>query len=268
MLAATIEIASTLPEPSTSITTFDEAKRSGAMALFGEKYGDTVRMVQVGEFSKELCGGTHVDRTGDIGLFSITQESSVSSGVRRLEAVTGEGAIKYIQNNQSLLSKIENILSVKGDVIEERVKALTDSNKKLEKKLNYFGVSSKAAELESWVKSAIDVDGVKLVAKLIKSSSIDEMKQIADKLRDKMESGVGVLGAEIKGKAQLVVIASKDVIKKFGVSSNVIVKELSSMIDGGGGGSDRMATAGGKRPELLDKSIKKAKSVLKKIIKK
>ena len=252
----------------TSITTFDEAKKSGAMALFGEKYGDKVRMVEVGEFSKELCGGTHVKRTGDIGLFSITQESSVSSGVRRLEAVTGEGAIKYFQNNQSLLSEIENILSVKGDMVAKRVKALTNTNKKLEKKLSDSGVSTKTLELESWLKSAIEVDGVKLVAKVINSSSVDEMKQIADKLRDKMEGGVGVLGAEIKGKAQLVVIASKDVIKKFGVSSNSIVKELSSMIEGGGGGSDHLATAGGKRPELLEKSIKQAKSVLAKLIKK
>jgi len=106
------------------------------------------------------------------------------------------------------------------------------------------------------------------VAKTIKSSSIDELKQIADKLRDKMDSGVGVLGAEIKGKAQLVVIASKDVIQKFNVSSKDIVKELSSMIEGGGGGSDHMATAGGKRPELLDKAIKQSKAVLAKLIKK
>lgn len=252
----------------TTITTFNEAKKAGAMALFGEKYGDEVRMVEVGDFSKELCGGTHVNRTGDIGLFAITQESSVSSGVRRLEAVTGEGAIKYFQNNQSVLSEIEELLSVKGDSIPARVKVLSDANKKLEKKLKTSAVSSKSLELDAWLKSAIEVDGIKLVAKIIKSSSIEEMKQIADKLRDKMDSGVGVLGAEIKGKAQLVVIASKDVIKKYGVSANSIVKELSSMIEGGGGGSDHMATAGGKRPELLDKSIKQAKFVLAKLIKK
>ena len=191
-------------------------------------------MVEVGDFSKELCGGTHVNRTGDIGLFAITQESSVSSGVRRLEAVTGEGAIKYFQNNQSVLSEIEELLSVKGNSIPARVKVLSDANKKLEKKLKTSAVSSKSLELDAWLKSAIEVDGIKLVAKIIKSSSIEEMKQIADKLRDKMDSGVGVLGAEIKGKAQLVVIASKDVIKKYGVSANSIVKELSSMIEGGG----------------------------------
>jgi len=252
----------------TKITTFDKAKKAGAMALFGEKYGDEVRMVLVDEFSKELCGGTHVNRTGDIGLFAITHEMSVSSGVRRLEAVTGEAAINYFQNNQFILSEIEELLSVKGDLIQKRVKALTDVNKKLEKKLKASGVTSRSLDLDLWLKSAIEVEGIKLVARTIKSSSIDELKQIADKLRDKMESGVGVLGAEIKGKAQLVVIASKDVIKKFGVSSNTIVKELSSMIEGGGGGSDHMATAGGKRPELLDKSIKKAKSVLTKLIKK
>ena len=165
------------------------------------------------------------------------------------------------------MSEIENILSVKGDTIASRVKALTDTNKKLEKKLSDSDISSKIDEIDSWLNSAVDVKGVKLISKFIKSSSVDEMKQIADKLRDKMESGVGVLGSEIKGKAQLVVFTSKDVIKKFGVSSSVIVKELSSMIDGGGGGSDHMATAGGKRPELLEKSIKKAKSVLKNIIK-
>jgi len=187
-------------------TNYEDAKKSGAMALFGEKYGDEVRMVEIGDFSKELCGGTHVKRTGDIGMFLITQETGISSGVRRIEAVAGEEAFKYIQENMNMLSEIEGELSVSLIDLPERIRNLSDSNKQLEKKLKEKGVSSYLSEIDSWISEASEIQGVTLVTKIIDSSSVDEMKSIGDALRDKLKSGVGVLGATVDKKASLITV--------------------------------------------------------------
>jgi len=247
-------------------TNFEDAKKSGAMALFGEKYGDEVRMVEIGDFSKELCGGTHVKRTGDIGMFLITQETSISSGVRRIEAVTGESALDYTQEHMNSLFEIEGELSVGVSELPERIRNLMDSNKQLEKKLMEKGVSSYLSEIDSWISEANEIQGVTLVAKLIESSSIDEMKSIGDALRDKLRRGVGVLGASIDNKASLITVMTKDLIDS-GLSSKDIVTTLGKIIGGGGGGSDHMATAGGKKPDLLEEAIEKSASVLESFLK-
>jgi len=247
-------------------TNFEDAKKSGAMALFGVKYGDEVRMVEIGDFSKELCGGTHVKRTGDIGMFLITQESGISSGVRRIEAVTGEGALNYTQEHMNLLFEIEEELSVGVSELPERIRNLMDSNKQLGKELKEKGVSSYLSEIDSWISEADEIQGVTLVAKLIESSSVDEMKSIGDALRDNLKSGVGVLGATIDNKASLITVMTKDLIDS-GLSSKDIVTTLGKIIGGGGGGSDHMATAGGKKPDLLKEAIEKSASVLESFLK-
>ena len=250
----------------TKITNFEDAKKSGAMALFGEKYGDEVRMVEIGDCSKELCGGTHVEGTCDIGMFLITQETSISSGIRRIEAVTGVEAFKYTQENMNVLSEIEGELSTSGSELAERIRNLSDSKKQLEKKLKEKEVSSYLSEIDSWISEASEIQGVTLVAKIIDSSSVDEMKSIGDALRDKLKSGVGVLGAKIDKKASLITVMTKDLIES-GLSSKDIVTTLGKIIGGGGGGSDHMATAGGKNPELLKEAIEKSASVLESFLK-
>ncbi|MCH8272994.1 MAG: alanine--tRNA ligase, partial [Candidatus Marinimicrobia bacterium] len=248
----------------TTLTTFENAKKLGAMALFGEKYGDEVRMVEIDNFSKELCGGTHVERTGDIGLFLITHESSVSSGVRRIEAVTGVGALKYIQENKSVLSELENHLSVKSEQLPERIKSLSESNKALERKLRKLK-SSDTMDIESWIDPNNKIGAVTLVARRLEAASLDEMKGIADRLRDELKSGVGVLASEIDNKAFMVVIVTQDIIKSEGISAKKMIEELAEVMGGGGGGNDRIATAGGGKPELIEKALSQSSQILSKL---
>ena len=251
-------------ELKTTLTTLENAKKSGAMALFGEKYGDEVRMVEIDNFSKELCGGTHVDRTGDIGLFLITHESSVSSGVRRIEAVTGIGALKYIQENRSVLSQLENSLSVKSEQLPERIKSLSESNKDLERKLKKLKPSD-AMDIESWIDPNNKIGAVTLVAQRLEAASLDEMKAVADRLRDKLKSGVGVLASEIDSKAFMVVIVTQDIINSEGISAKKMIEELAEVMGGGGGGNDRIATAGGGNPKLIEKALSQSSQILSKL---
>jgi len=248
----------------TTLTTFENAKKLGAMALFGEKYGDEVRMVEIENFSKELCGGTHVDRTGDIGLFLITHESSVSSGVRRIEAVTGAGALIYIQENRSILSELESYLSIKSEQLPERVKSLFESNKDLERKLKKLNLSD-TMDVKSWIDPNNKIGAVTLVTRRLEATSLDEMKGIADRLRDKLKSGVGVLTSEIDNEALMVVIVTQDIIKREGISAKKMIKELAEVMGGRGGGNDRIATAGGGKPELIEKALSHSSQIISKL---
>ncbi len=253
-------------ELKTTLTTLENAKKSGAMALFGEKYGDEVRMVEIADFSKELCGGTHVDRTGDIGVFLITHESAISSGVRRIEAVTGEGALKQIQENRSVLSELENQLSVKSEQLPERFKSLAESNKELERKLKKSKPSD-TLDIDSWIDPNNKIGDVTLVTRRIEASSLDELKGVADRLREKLKSGVGVLASVIEQKAYIVVIVTEDIIKSEGISAKKMITELVEVMGGGGGGNDRIATAGGGKPELIDEALSQSDSIILKLTK-
>ena len=175
-------------------------------------------------------------------------------------------AFKYIQENMNMLSEIEGELSVSLIDLPERIRNLSDRNKQLEKKLKEKEVSTYLSEIDSWISEASEIQGVTLVTKIIDSSSVDEMKSIGDALRDKLKSGVGVLGATVDKKASLITVMTKDLIDS-GLSSKDIVTTLGKIIGGGGGGSDHMATAGGKNPDLLKEAIEKSASVLESILK-
>ena len=253
-------------ELKTTLTTLENAKKSGAMALFGEKYGDEVRMVEIADFSKELCGGTHVDRTGDIGVFLITHESAISSGVRRIEAVTGEGALKQIQENRSVLSELESQLSVKSEQLPERFKSLAESNKELERKLKKSKLTD-TLDIDSWIDPNNKIGDVTLVTRRLDVASLDELKGVADRLREKLKSGVGVLASVIEQKAYIVVIVTEDIIKSEGISAKKMITELVEVMGGGGGGNDRIATAGGGKPELIDEALSQSDSIILKLTK-
>jgi alanyl-tRNA synthetase len=241
----------------TMIKPLDEAKAMGAMALFGEKYGEMVRVVQVGDYSLELCGGTHVNSTGEIGLFKIVSESSIGSGTRRIEAVTGRKAFQYVEEQLNKLREVAYLLkSTPADVVErigqlqERIKELTRENESLRAKLS----RAASAELLSKVR---EVKGVPVLTAQVDASDMDQLRTMMDELKQQLKEGVILLGAASGGKAQLVAYISPKYVEA-GLHAGKLIKEAASVCGGGGGGRPDMAQAGGKQPERLPDALKHA----------
>jgi len=238
----------------------DEAFKSGAMALFEEKYGDVVRVISLDTFSKELCGGTHTDLTGNIGMFKIVSESSVASGVRRIEALTGSSAINYIQDAIKVLTDTANVLRERPENLYVRVEALLADQKSLEKELEKVKsqIAAKSADnIEADVRS---VNGISVVAKKVQVDNPAALRDLADKFRDKIKSGIVVLGAENNGKALLIAIVTKDLLDRFHAGN--IIKAVAAEVGGGGGGRPDMAQAGGSKPENLDAAMEKVAEIV------
>jgi alanyl-tRNA synthetase len=244
----------------TAVTTeeqpLDEALRSGAMALFGEKYGDRVRVVTIGDFSKELCGGIHTARTGEIGLFKLTQERGIASGTRRVEAVTGEGSLDRFREAVVLLDRLEGLLSVpRGEVVAELEKRL-EQERELRKEIDSARMRS---VLEALTKKAEDprkVSGIKVLAERVDGVPAQDLKPLADSLRRKLGSGVVILGRAEAEKASILVAVTEDLKGKLPAGD--LVREVSKIIGGGGGGRPDLAEAGGKDPARLDEAIRAA----------
>ncbi|MFH2032558.1 MAG: alanine--tRNA ligase [Bacteroidota bacterium] len=222
-------------------TNFEDAKKMGALMFFGDKYGDKVNVVQFGDFTLEFCGGTHVQNSSQIGLFKITSESSIASGVRRIEAVTGAGVEKFIKN---LESKIENS--------ELRINELLDEKKRTEKELAGLKLKEKLGGIENVIANPIALSGINIFKGKVDASNMDELKSMGDELREKMKSGIGVLIAQIEGKVGIVTVVSEDLIKEKKISAGKIVGELAKIVGGGGGGRPHLATAGGKDIDKID----------------
>jgi alanyl-tRNA synthetase len=240
---------------------FDDARKKGAMALFGEKYGSEVRVVGFGP-SVELCGGIHVHRTGDIGSFKITSEGPLAAGVRRIEAVTGKGAVAYMQEQAGVLSALARHLRVGVLDLPERVEKLQDSLKAAHAELEKLKQKAQAAAAANAADAAVDVKGVKLLA--IKADGVDPkgLRDYADKLRDKVHSGVVVLGVPDGDKVTLLVALTADVAKAGRLHAGNLIKELAPIVGGKGGGKPDLAQAGGSKPEALDEAFVKAKALI------
>lgn len=251
---------------STKLMTLEEAKSSGAMALFDEKYGEKVRVVCVSDFSMELCGGTHVKNSGEIGLFKILSETGVASGIRRIEAITGFVAMKYVEEKQKLLKEASNLLKCNEKEIISRILKQSEEIKEKEKEILELKSKLNTGVEEEILKHSIDINGVRVVC--YKTSGIDgaSLRDLGDKVKDKLSSGVVVLISDNDGKVNLVAMSTKDCIKK-GVHCGNIIKEVSKVVDGGGGGRPDMAQAGGKNPKKIDEAIEKAKEVIKTLVK-
>ncbi len=230
---------------------FDEAKKMGALMFFGDKYGDKVNVVQFGEFSKEFCGGTHVKNSSQIGLFKIISESSISSGVRRIEAVTGLGVENYID------SQINNIKKS-----EEKIAELIDEKKKLEKEISELRLQSKLGQLDSVLSNPIDLNGIKIYKAELSAENMDELKSLGDELRNKTKGAVGVLFSKIDNKAAIVCIVTDDLIKEKKLSAGKIVGELAKIVGGGGGGRPHLATAGGKELSKISQALESVEKVV------
>ncbi|HBQ20655.1 MAG: alanine--tRNA ligase [Deltaproteobacteria bacterium RIFCSPHIGHO2_02_FULL_38_15] len=239
-----------------TVMSFKDAMEIGAMALFGDKYEDRVRVIQVGDYSIELCGGTHLHSTSQIRLFKIISETGVSAGIRRIEALTGKGAFQYLKTRDEKLGEIELELKTKASDVPHRVKSLLERTKELERELSKSQdkrVSEESKDLLSQVK---EKNGVKILAAVISASDISVLRTYCDTLRDRLKSGIIVLGAEIQGRAVLVSAVTKDLTSTY--SAHDIIQKLSPLIGGKGGGRADLAQAGGPDISHLNDAIQKA----------
>ena len=234
---------------SAQVMAYDDALKSGAMALFGEKYGDEVRVLGMGEFSTELCGGTHVQRTGDIGLFKIVMESGVAAGIRRVEAITGEGALSWAQQLDARVHEVAATLKVQPHELTQRVAQMQDGIKALEKELATLKSKLATSQGEDLASQAIEINGVKIVAALLEGADIKILRETLDKLKDKLKSAAIVLAAVADGKVMLIAGVTADITDK--VKAGELVNSVARQVGGKGGGRADMAQAGGTQPEFL-----------------
>ncbi len=230
----------------------ESAQKTGAMMLFGEKYGDEVRVLDIGS-SRELCGGTHVSRTGDIGLFKITAESGVAAGVRRLEATTGSNAIKLVQNQQSLLNHIAIELKSPAHELGTKIAQLLDSQKSLEKELTRLKSKLASSQGDELSDQAIAINGVKVLAATLEGVDANALRETMDKLKDKLKSAAIVLASVSDGKVSLAAGVTPDIIAKL--KAGDLVNHVASQVGGKGGGKPDMAMAGGTDPSQLPQAL-------------
>ena len=247
----------------TDVMDIDNALKAGATALFGEKYGDKVRVVQVQDLSKELCGGTHCKATGDIGVIKIISESGIASGVRRIEAFTGEASLKYLNDTEGRLEEICEAVKANPDDVAAKTDRLISTVKEQEKeiaRLKEMLAASKAKDVTSEIR---EVAGIKVLSKKVDGMNIDELRNFGDSLRSRIGSGIVSVGAEVDGKAAILVMVTKDLADKF--NARDIINEIAGLVDGRGGGRPDMAQAGGKRPEGLNEALNKVAEVVEKM---
>ncbi len=238
----------------------EDALKTGAMALFEEKYGDRVRVVEIPGFSRELCGGTHTQRTGDIGLFVITQESSIASGVRRIEALTGRHALAYLTNQQSILHQTAALLKTAPIEVADRVEKLLAQQKQLEKELEALKSSLASRRSADLFEQAEEVRGVRVLVAEVEAEDPKTLREINDRFKERVKSGVAVLGAAHGDKVFLLVGVTPDL--KSRIHAGNLIKEIVKEVGGSGGGRPDMAQAGGNRPEKLRSALDLAKKLL------
>lgn len=239
-----------------------QAKDDGAMALFGEKYGDEVRVVEIDHYSKELCGGTHVRATGEIGDFHILSESAVAAGIRRIEAVTGFEANEYFRSRENAVHRAASLIGCSEDDLPERLEHLLDEKKDLERELTRLRQKQSNAAIEDILKESMDVSGVRVVAAELPVAHMDELKKAGDVLRDGIGSGVGVLATVLNDKLNFVCVVTKDIIERRGLKAGDIVREVAKRAGGGGGGSPHMASAGAKDTDKLHQALSSVREIV------
>lgn len=245
-----------------SFDSFDRAAEMGAMMLFSEKYGDVVRMVRVGDFSLELCGGTHVQSTGQIGLFQLTQETGTAAGVRRIEAVTGPGAEALVREQKKILVDLSSQLSASTSELSDKVANLIAHNRELERELQSLRRERAGSEMDMLVSSALNVNGLRVVAAEVSPPDMDGFRTMGDGLRDALGTGgVGVIGANLNGKASLLAVVTDDLIDR-GVQAGNVVKAIAQIVGGGGGGRPHLAQAGGKFPEKIGEALARVPDII------
>ncbi len=248
------------------VMSINDAKKMGAMALFGEKYGDEVRVVKMGDCSIELCGGTHLNNTSEVGMFKILSESGVAAGVRRIEAITGRAVYEYILKKDNVISEVAELLKAREDNLLNKANSLVEETKNLEKELHSIKSKLSMQNADSVLDSKIEVNGVNLVTNKYEGMDMNTLREAADALRDKLENGVVVLANVCDGKINFVATASKEAIDK-GAHAGNIVREVAKIAGGKGGGRPNMAQAGANDESKIDEALAYAKEVVKSQIK-
>jgi alanyl-tRNA synthetase len=238
-------------EVQTEVCALEDALKTGATAVFDEKYGATVRIVKIGQMSMELCGGTHVARTGDIGLLKVVHESAIAAGVRRIEAVTGKEALLHVQKAEEELKKAANLFKVNPLELVDRIEKLLKHTKDLEKEIEALKGRLASKDSGDLLNQAREIGGVKVLATEVSIADVKTLRDFGDKLRDKIESGIILLGSKAGEKTLLLCMVTKDLTGKY--SAGDIIKELAPLVGGSGGGRSDMAQAGGTQPENLGK---------------
>ena len=245
----------------TNVMDIEEAKKSGAMALFGEKYAQKVRVVSMGDFSKELCGGTHVANTGEIMLFKIVSEAGIAAGVRRIEALTGKGVIEYYKKQEEMLQEAAKALKANPSQVVEKIqhlqselKAVSSENESLKSKLAQ-------GALGDVMDQVVEVKGIRLLAAKVEGVDMNGLRDLGDQLKEKLGEGVVVLAAVNDGKVNVLAMAT-DAAQKAGAHAGNLVKAVAAIVGGGGGGRPNMAQAGGRNPEKADEAIAAAAGIL------
>jgi alanyl-tRNA synthetase len=239
-------------ETQARVMSIEDAQKTGAMMLFGEKYGDEVRVLDIGS-SRELCGGTHVKRTGDIGLFKILAESGVAAGVRRVEAVTGEGALAYVQQQEQQLQQVADAVKAQPQEAAARITQIIDNVKIMEKELARLKSKLASAQGDDLVGQAVEINGIKVLAALLEGADAAVLRETLDKLKDKLKSAAIVLAAVSEGKVSLIAGVTPDLIAK--IKAGELVNMVAQQVGGKGGGRPDMAMAGGTQPEHLAVSL-------------
>ena len=241
-------------------SSYEEAIRHGALAFFGDKYGDRVRVVKIGDFSTELCGGTHIQRSGEIGIFKLPFESGVAAGVRRVEAFTGEGALDLIRSYEQKLKEIGNLVRGSTDDAVEKVKKLLDRQKELEREIQKLRGQFEKDQIPELLAKKQSFDGTNVLVSQVDGVDAKQLRDIVDQVKEKLGSGVVVLASTGESNVNLVASVSPDLTRRYHAGN--IIKELARMVGGGGGGRPEFAQAGGKEPAKIDAALKRAEELI------
>ncbi|MBM7556052.1 alanine--tRNA ligase [Halanaerobacter jeridensis] len=248
-------------EVNVDLMSLDEAKEKGAVALFGEKYGSQVRLVTVGDYSSELCGGTHIDATGEIGLFKIINESGVAAGTRRIEAVTGQSALNYVQQREDLISEAAAKLKGTPDELLDKIDNLQEEVKDLEKEITSLKDKLAAAQTNDLIGDTEEINGVNVILDSVEDLDAEGLRKMGDNLANQLDSGIVILGSKLPNKVLFVAKVTADLVDE-GYQAGSIISEVAQVAGGGGGGRPDMAQAGGSKPEKLSAALDKAKEVI------
>jgi alanyl-tRNA synthetase len=239
---------------------YDEAIRRGALAFFGDKYGDRVRVVKIGDFSTELCGGTHVRASGEIGVFKLHSEGGIAAGVRRVEAFTGQGALNLIHNYEQRLKEIGNLVRGSADDAVDKVKKLLERQKELEKEVEKLRSQFEKDQIPELLAKQTSVNGTKVLISHVEGADAKQLRDVADQLKEKLGAAVIVLASAGEASVNLVASVAHELTRQYHAGN--IIKELAAMVGGGGGGRPDFAQAGGKEPAQLGKALKRAEELI------
>jgi alanyl-tRNA synthetase len=237
-----------------------EAVKTGATAVFDEKYGETVRVVGMAGFSSEFCGGTHVKRTGDIGFLKIVHESAVAAGVRRIEAVTGRGAVAHVRRLEDELRKTAGLLKIGLLETSDRTEKLLRRERELEREIEVLKGKLAAKDSGDLMGRVRQIHGIAVLATVVEASDVKTLRDFGDKLRDRLRSGIILLGSRAEGKAMLLCLVTKDLTDRY--HAGKIIQSIAPLVGGSGGGRPDMAQAGGPKPEFLEQALEKLSDLL------